>query len=193
MKEIKKNSNKKNNKKNNSKKTNKNSNVDFKAKKILNSVNKTNNSTSVVVSGGQKIAVKKKLSFAEATSFSIGITRWVEDFKDGSFSLLLYDMALKYNTIMYYTNLNLKGLSSEEQWDILYFTDVYEKICKQINIPQYQTLIKLVNQHVSFAMEKELSENNAKLDEILNSDMKKEYEEAANNVLSTINKLKEGK
>lgn len=193
MKEIKKNSNKQNNKKNNSKKINKNSNVDFKAKKILNSVNKTNNSTSVVVSGGQKITVKKKLSFAEATSFSIGITRWVEDFKDGSFSLLLYDMALKYNTIMYYTNLNLKGLSSEEQWDILYFTDVYEKICKQINIPQYQTLIKLVNQHISFAMEKELSENNAKLDEILNSDMKKEYEEAANNVLSTINKLKEGK
>ncbi len=193
MKEIKKNSNKQNNKKNNSKKINKNSDVDFKAKKILNSVNKTNNSTSVVVSGGQKISVKKKLSFAEATSFSIGITRWVEDFKDGSFSLLLYDMAVKYNTIMYYTNLNLKGLSSEEQWDILYFTDVYEKICKQINIPQYQTLIKLVNQHISFAMEKELSENNAKLDEILNSDMKKEYEEAANNVLSTINKLKEGK
>lgn len=193
MKEIKKNSSKQNNKKNNSKKVNKNSNVDFKARKILNSVNKTSNSTAVVVSGGQKISVKKKLSFAEATSFSIGITRWVEDFKDGSFSLLLYDMAVKYNTIMYYTNLNLKGLSSEEQWDILYFTDVYEKICKQINIPQYQTLIKLVNQHISFAMEKELSENNAKLDEILNSDMKKEYEETANNVLSTINKLKEGK
>ena len=193
MKEIKKNSSKQNNKKNNSKKVNKNSNVDFKARKILNSVNKTSNSTAVVVSGGQKISVKKKLSFAEATSFSIGITRWVEDFKDGSFSLLLYDMAVQYNTIMYYTNLNLKGLSSEEQWDILYFTDVYEKICKQINIPQYQTLIKLVNQHISFAMEKELSENNAKLDEILNSDMKKEYEEAANNVLSTINKLKEGK
>lgn len=125
--------------------------------------------TTFVTEDGIEVKIKMSLSFEEFQSFVISMMEWCADFDSNPFAVSMRDVAFRYHTITYYTDIELSGLTTEEYWDILYHTSLFSDVITRINSEQYRVLLKTIEEQFDFEKQKEININSLRANQLINS------------------------
>lgn len=86
------------------------------------------------------------------TGFVESIVDSCVDEVTGEYMPQSYDLAIKVNTVLYYSNCKLPN-SLEEQYEILLESNVYDYIIDNINKTQYREILRAIDRKIKFKLD----------------------------------------
>lgn len=115
-----------------------------------------------LVDKGTDIKIKKFLTLEEQIAFCDTVTRQV--FAGGIYTPAVYDFALRFATLIFYTDIKISGPEtegiSEKLNAVLYQGRVVDYIRERINCGQYEALCAAANSKVEYMVQESLSSGN---------------------------------
>ena len=146
-----------------------NNEQDERILKLLKKAEDANNTVTFTSADGIDVSVKKVLSYEDFQSFIISMMNWCADFESNPYCTDMYDIALRYHTITYFTDIELVDLSVEQYWNILYHTSLFREVVSRINSEDYKVLLKTVKEQFEFEKQKEVAVNTLRANQLINS------------------------
>jgi len=117
-------------------------------KKLITPVEET-----VVDVCGLQVKVKPILTFADTIGFTSEAVRSIIDEVDENVAYELYDFIIKSLTLKYFTNISLPN-DINEQYQLVYETQLFNNVVQAIDDKFYTNLIKAVNNKIQFELQK---------------------------------------
>ena len=97
---------------------------------------------------GIEVTVRRTLSLKDTLEFVNNVVKACFSSEDGSYIPEVKDFAIKTCILEKYSNFSLPT-NIEHKYELIYFTDVIEAICKHINFQQFNEIIASINAKVS--------------------------------------------
>ncbi len=98
------------------------------------------------------IKIKKILPLNIMTGFVEAVVDSCIDENSGEYTPQSYDLAIKINTVLYYSNYKLPK-ELEAQYKILLESDLYDYIVKHINQTQYKEILRAIDRKIKFKLD----------------------------------------
>lgn len=102
---------------------------------------------------GLQVKVKPILTFADTIGFTSEAVRSIIDEVDENVAYELYDFIIKSLTLKYFTNISLPN-DINEQYQLVYETQLFNNVVQAIDDKFYTNLIKAVNNKIQFELQK---------------------------------------
>lgn len=102
---------------------------------------------------GIQVKVKPILTFADTIGFASEAVRSIIDEVDENVAYELYDFIIKSLTLKYFTNISLPN-DINEQYQLVYETQLFNNVVQAIDDKFYTNLIKAVNNKIQFELQK---------------------------------------
>ena len=112
------------------------------------------------------IQVKHTLGVKEAMAFVHNIADSCYDLDKGEYTPEVFDIALRINVLMSYAGFEQQK-DIGKAYDVVYNTDVFEKVLNVINPVQYSILVDAANERVKYARDILSSSAAAKIDMLI--------------------------
>ena len=100
---------------------------------------------------GANIAVRPLLNMTDASNFVNGVMRACYDGKRDMCFPEAMELSIRAYTVMYYSNARLPE-DLEKQNEILFGSDLYDTLRREINLPQHEALVRAVELCMGSAM-----------------------------------------
>lgn len=135
-------------------------------------MNKEENATVVVAGKNHEytINVKRSLDIEEAMSFVEGIVMPCVNVDNGRYSPELFDLMVRIGTLVYYAGFDVPDSGEKElsdAYNVLYCTDIFDKVIAVINEDQFQALIHGARETIDHAKNMIVSSQASRLNELL--------------------------
>lgn len=98
---------------------------------------------------GIEIAVKRMIPFKEVLRLTGSVIKTVFDGENGLFVPEALDYALRVAVLEHYTNIRLPQ-NAEKLYEVAVGTDLYDRVCENVNAAQLKTIIAAVYGRVSY-------------------------------------------
>lgn len=122
----------------------------FNTEKILTSIDSQSDEfVEVNWFGNETIYIRKILSLKDMTDLVRNMLKACETKTTGVFAPELIDFSFRLYIVTAYTLVDIPN-NIEEQYKLLYLTDLFETTINNINQSQYQAIVRSVNLYVGF-------------------------------------------
>lgn len=108
-----------------------------------------NSRASVLDWNGSELTVKKVLAIDEMAAFAESSADYCFSGIDGAYSPEFKDFAVRMNTVKFYSNVKIPE-NVETLYDLLYTTDIVEKIISNVNGDQYSALLSAIDKKIEY-------------------------------------------
>lgn len=130
-----------------------------------------------------EIQIKRVLSWYESLAFIEGVVDSCIDYENGDYLPEAYDLAIKSALLEFYTNVDVPE-DATSQYELVYFTDIVERVLSEINAAQFNDNIRAVDKKIAFYTNLICSSVSAKVDTVVQK--VDEFAESASKLFSGV-------